>query len=564
MIKRIGLLIILIAFIVVLSWFFTGKEVRDKDDENQQESPDPALNDTEKADNAETLINEIFTLAKEGKVAQAPFIAGESNIEELTNEWGRSDNKTEDEKGTYEHFSDYDTVVGYKNDLIVDLRSYRPVLHHIHMEDIKKMEGQPDDIRFYKDDDHDQIILTYAINAEYQLRWVLSNEGNNPEVDHVSVYAFWTEQNRDKREAESILSEMDLNEKIGQMIIAGIPGTDLDMQSKSLINDDKIGGVIFYENNLENLEQSKKLINDLKVENKGNALPLFISTDEEGGEVSRIPGELTSLPNNDEIGLNDASFSYDIGSLLGKELDAFGMNFNYAPVLDVNSNPQNTVIGNRSFGNDPELVGELGTQMMKGIQSQNIISAIKHFPGHGETAVDSHFELPTVTKSLEELMELELIPFKDAIDNGADVVMVAHILLPKLETKFPASMSKEVITDLLRKELGFNGVVMTDDMTMNAITNNYEIGEAALESVKAGSDIVLVAHDYEKALSAIKSIRSAVDAGEITEERIDESVERIIRLKLKYKLDDDKVYNVDIDELNEEIEEILNQEEEVE
>lgn len=545
-----------IAFIAVISWFFTSDEVTENDT-NQPESTDKPLSKDKKADNTETLINEIFTLAKDGQVAQAPFVAGESNIEELIDEWGASDKQAEEEKGTYESFPDHETVVGYKDGLIVDLRSYRPVLSNIHMNDIKQIKGQPDDINYYKDGDQDQIILTYSINAEYQLEWILSNDEDNPKVDYVSVYAFWTEQNKNKRMAADMLEGMSLDEKIGQMVIAGIPGTSMDDQSKSLIRDDKVGGFIFYKNNFDTIEQSQQLINDLKAENKQNRLPLFLSTDEEGGDVSRLPGDLKIIPNNDEIGLSDASFSFDIGTLLGKELQAFGLNLNYAPVMDVNSNSKNTVIGNRSFGNDPELVSKLGTQMMKGMQSKNIVPVVKHFPGHGDTAVDSHFELPTVNKSLKELMDLELIPFKEAIDKGADTVMVAHILLPELETKYPSSMSKEVITDLLRKKLKFKGVIMTDDMTMDAIADHYGIGEAALQSVKAGSDIVLVAFDYDKAVSAISAIKSGVNDGEISEARIDESVKRIIQLKLKYKLNDNHVDDVDPDELNQMIKETL-------
>lgn len=550
MIKKVGLIIILIAFIAVLNWFFTNEAENDKTDQN--ESPDQPLND-DKTDNAETLINEVFSSAKEGEVAQAPFVAGESNIEELTGEWGRSEDEQEEEKGTYESFPEQEVAVGYKDDLIVDLRSYRPVLSNIHMDDIKQIKGQPDDINYDKDDDHDQIILTYTINAEYQLKWVLSNDEENPVVDYVSVYAFWTEQNSNKTMATDILDEMNLDEKIGQMVIAGIAGTEIDNGSKSLIQDDKIGGFIFYENNFDTPEQSQQLINDLKEENRENVLPLFMSTDEEGGEVSRVPGDLKVLPNNDEIGLNNASFSFDVGSLLGKEMQAFGMNLNYAPVMDVNSNSQNTVIGNRSFGNDPELVGKLGTQMMKGMQAEKVVSVIKHFPGHGDTTADSHFELPTVNKSVDELKDMELVPFKEAIDQGADVVMIAHILLPVLDTEYPSSMSKKVVTDLLREELNFKGVIMTDDMTMDAITNDYEIGEAAVESVKAGNDIVLIAHDYYMAVAAVNAIKSAVDEGEISEKQIDESVDRIIRLKLKYELNDDVVEDADLDELNKEI-----------
>lgn len=562
MIKRVGLIITLMASFVVLSWFFMNEDMEESDDLNQNDPP--ALEKGARSESSETLINEIFTLAKEGKVSQTPFVAGETNINEVKDEWGAPKDKTEEEKGIYEAFPKYNAAVGYKEELIVDVRSYQPALQNIHMDDIKKLKGDADDIRFYKDDDDDKIILTYTINAEYQLKWVLSaKDEKDPVVDHVSVYAYWTEQNRNKRMAAKKLEEMSLEEKIGQMIIAGLPGTSLDTNTKTLINDDKIGGVIFYENNLDTPEQSIQLINDLKAENWKNALPLFISADEEGGKVTRMPGDLTNLPNNDEIGLlNDDAFSFEIGTVLGKELGAFGMNLNYAPVLDINSNPRNTVIGNRSFGNNPELVSEMGKQMMKGIQSERIIPVIKHFPGHGETSVDSHFELPKVNKKLEELSELELIPFKNAINNDADVVMVAHILLPALDSVYPSSMSKEVITNLLRDELNFSGVVITDDMTMKAITDNYDIGNAALESVKAGSDIILVAHDYYKVVFTIEAIKSAVAKGEVSEERIDESVNRIIRLKLKYKLNDEKVPDVNIDELNEEIQDVLEEDKE--
>lgn len=548
------------ALFVVSSWYFKNEDVA-KDDNFNRNDP-PAMEKNDRSDSSETLINEIFTLAKEGKVSQTPFVAGETNINEVKEEWGTPDDKIEEEKGIYERFPEHNAAVGYKEDLIVDVRSYQPVLKNIHMEDIKKVKGDADDIRFFKDDKHDQIILTYTINAEYQLKWVLSaKDEKDPVVEHVSVYAYWTERNKNKRKAANILEEMNLDEKIGQMIIAGVPGTSLDVNTKSLINDNKIGGIIFYENNLDNPKQSIQLVNDLKAENWKNSLPLFISTDEEGGKVSRMPGGLTDLPNNDEIGLvNDEVFSFEIGSLLGKELNAFGLNLNYAPVLDVNSNPRNTVIGNRSFGNNPELVSEMGIQTMKGIQSQQIISVVKHFPGHGETAVDSHFELPKVNKQLKELSELELIPFENAISSGADVVMVAHILLPALDQVYPSSMSKEIISNLLREELNFSGVIMTDDMTMKAITDNYDIGNAALQSVEAGSDIILVAHDYYKVVATIKAIKSAVEAGEISEERIDESVNRIIQLKLKYKLNDERVPDVNIDELNEEIQKVLEEE----
>lgn len=352
------------------------------------------------------------------------------------------------------------------------------------------------------------------------------------------------------------ITNMTVDEKIGQMVIAGVSGTVIDMQMKSLIHDYKIGGVIFYANNLENPKQSIQLVNQLKSENQKNSIPLFLSVDQEGGMVSRLPG-LQTLPENMAIGKkNDLAYSYNIGKLLGRQVHAFGMNLNFAPVLDINSNPNNPVIGNRSFGNKSSVVSDLGIKAMKGMQSEKIISVVKHFPGHGDTDVDSHLQLPKVNKDLQELNELELVPFKHAIKQGADAVMVAHILLPKLDPQHPSSMSDVIISDLLRKQLRYDGVVITDDMTMQAITDHYEIGEAAVKSVQAGCDVVLVGHEYENIISVIKALKTAVQQGVITEQRLDESIKRILRVKQNYKLNDDEVNMVDVNQLNRLIEKI--------
>ena len=312
--------------------------------------------------------------------------------------------------------------------------------------------------------------------------------------------------------ARTLIEKMSLQEKIGQMIFAGISDTVVTEETKSLITEHQVGGIIFYSNNLETPQQTLELLNDIKIENAGNPLPLLLGVDQEGGRVSRLPGDRNTIPTNEEIGkMNDPQYSFDIGVQLGKELNEYGFNLDFAPVLDVNSNPNNPVIGDRSFGDNAEIVSKLGIETMKGIQSQNIISVIKHFPGHEDTSVDSHLELPIVNKTLEDITNLELIPFKNAINQGADIVMVAHILMPKLDPTFPSSMSEKVMTEILRGQLDFKGVaVITDDMTMNAITSNYDIGYASVESVKAGSDIILVAHDYDKITSVIDELVDAV------------------------------------------------------
>lgn len=356
-----------------------------------------------------------------------------------------------------------------------------------------------------------------------------------------------------------MIEQMSIDEKVGQLIFAGITGVTVTEETKILINEYKVGGIILFANNLDNPEQSIQLLNHIKIENGKNPLPLFLGVDQEGGRVERLP-DLIKLPTNQKIGTkNNEQFAYEIGELLGKQLHAFGFNLNFAPVLDVNSNPNNPVIGDRSFGDAPEVVSKFGVQSMQGMQSQHIISVIKHFPGHGDTDIDSHVELPLVDKSLEKLNGLELVPFRNAIEAGAEVVMTAHILLPQIDAEFPASMSEKVITEILREQLKFDGIVITDDMTMQAITGHFDIDDAAVESVKAGTDIILMAHDYDELVSVFNRLKEAILSGEITEERINKSLQRIIRLKWKYGIEDQRVDAVDIEGLNELIEEMLHE-----
>ena len=350
-----------------------------------------------------------------------------------------------------------------------------------------------------------------------------------------------------------MIESMTLEEKVGQLIIGGFTGTTMTEEVKELIHTYRLGGFILFAHNLESLDQSLELLNSIKKENEESEIPLFLSVDQEGGRVTRLPG-LNNLITNREIGQkNDERFAYEFGKLLGNQLHAFGFNLNFAPVLDVNSNPNNPVIGDRSYGDEPGLVSALGVQTMQGLQTEGIISTIKHFPGHGDTYLDSHEALPIIHKTYDELKETELVPFENAIKSGAEMIMTAHILLPEMETTYPATMSKEIITEILRKEMGYSGVVITDDMTMAAITNNYGIDEAAVTSIKAGVDIVLIAHEFENIVKTYEHIIEAVNTGEITEKRSDESVARILLLKNKYELKDTQMERTNLDELNEAI-----------
>lgn len=354
------------------------------------------------------------------------------------------------------------------------------------------------------------------------------------------------------------LGSLTLEEKIGQMVMVGIEGDVLGDDARQMIEQHHVGGVILFKRNINNPEQTLSLINELKRVNSVNKIPLFLSVDEEGGRVSRMPDQVKKLPTSGRIGeINDSDLSFKIGSLLGQELKSFGFNMDFAPVLDINSNPNNPVIGDRSFGTTPDVVSRLGIQTMKGIQSHDVISVVKHFPGHGDTSVDSHIGLPSLGHDLQRLNSFELIPFANAVKNNADAVMIAHILLPNIDPEHPASFSRAIITDILRKDLNFEGLVITDDLTMGAITENYDLGEAAVQAVTAGSDIVLVCHTLEMELQAINALKNAVESGQISTERINESVYRILKLKQKYQLADDPVESIDIDQINRNIDQVL-------
>ncbi|MFB9279964.1 beta-N-acetylhexosaminidase [Cohnella cellulosilytica] len=341
---------------------------------------------------------------------------------------------------------------------------------------------------------------------------------------------------------ELLLAKMTLEEKVGQVIVAGIEGTRIDDKMKKLIAEQHVGGLIWYKNNFSDLKGSVQLVNELKRANDGNPLPLFMSVDQEGGKVSRLPKDFTAMPDAVKVGrTGKPELAEEMGALLSNELRLMGFNMNFAPVLDVNSNPANPVIGTRAFGRDAESVATMGVAAMQGLQHGGTIAVVKHFPGHGDTSVDSHLELPSVGKTIAELEKLEWIPFRAAIQEGTDAVMIAHILFPKIDPDSPSSLSKTVITDLLRDRLGYAGVVITDDMTMGAIARNYGIEDASLQSFLAGSDLLLVAHGYDTARKVYDRLLEAVNSGALPESRLDESLRRIIALKLKYKLSDEAI-----------------------
>lgn len=336
-------------------------------------------------------------------------------------------------------------------------------------------------------------------------------------------------------EINEIIAGMSIDEKIGQLIIGGYDNLS---DITAVISKYKLGGVILYKKNINTDGQTISDINSLNAANEVNKIPLFIATDQEGGRVSRLPNEDGSFEGALSIGdRNDSSYAFESGTKTGEALRKLKFNLDFAPVLDIFSNPNNTVIADRAYGTTPDRVSSMATQVIDGLHSKNIIATGKHFPGHGDTDVDSHVGLPLVNKSLDELNDFEFKPFVEAINHNIDMIMIAHIILSKVDD-LPSSLSSKVVTDILRGQLKYNGVVITDDITMGAISKNYTLENAAVKAVQAGCDIVLVAKEPSNAVLVFNAIKQAVSEGKITDDRINESLVRILSLKYKYNLID--------------------------
>ena len=327
------------------------------------------------------------------------------------------------------------------------------------------------------------------------------------------------------------LSNMTIDEKIGQMMIIYYSSQSMDSTLKKAIEDVKPGGFILFSDNMSSYDGTLRLIKDIKSLSK---VPMFISIDEEGGRVQRLLSvkgtDVSDVPSMYDVGLkNDIELTYNVGKLIAEELRVFGINLDFAPDIDVYSNPNNTVIGKRSFGSDKELVAKHGLSLAKGLEDNGVIAVYKHFPGHGNTAVDSHKSLPILDLTKEELENVDVYPFKEAIKNNASMIMVGHLAVPKITgDDTPASLSKKLITDYLKKELGYNGLVVTDALNMGALTNYYSKEEICGKAVEAGVDILLMPTSSR---TCLKSVQDALKNGDVTEEQINESVRKILKLK---------------------------------
>lgn len=328
--------------------------------------------------------------------------------------------------------------------------------------------------------------------------------------------------------------ERDLRWQAGQKLAVGFPGTEVPQELRQLVAEYKIGNIILFEENVRDAAQLRRLCGELReLVEKHTGLPPLIAIDQEGGVVSRLKGDCALAPSAMGVAATgDPANAYRAGEITGRELRALGVNFDLAPVMDVNSNPRNPVIGARSYGARPEDVCAYGTAMIRGLQAGGVRCCAKHFPGHGDTAVDSHLGLPRVDKSLRELEACELVPFRAAMDAGVDAVMTTHILFPCLEPDgVPATMSRRILTGLMREKLGFAGLIVSDCMMMGAIARYYGTVPGCVAAARAGVDLLFVSHSVKLAAQAAQALGEEARAGRLDAGELTASVERIIRLK---------------------------------
>lgn len=395
------------------------------------------------------------------------------------------------------------------------------------------------------------IILLFIILFVSSLFWNKDNNNVN-NVENVDIKNEVVENKEEvKKTDEELLlekvdkklSEMTLREKIGQMLIIAYYDTNYTNELDTLLKEVKPGGFILFEKNVTNYENTVNYISKIKATAN---IPMIMSIDQEGGRVQKIKNvdgvNVQIIPNMYDLGKTyDTELSYDVGTVIGEELSAFGVNTDFAPILDIFSNPDNKVIGNRAFGNDSNTVISMALPLARGIKNSSVFPVYKHFPGHGNTGSDSHVELPVVSKTKEELYQNELLTFKAAIEDGAEMIMTAHIALPKVTGSYiPATLSKDIVNGILREEMGFDGVVVTDAINMKALSDNYSLEQICEYTINAGVDIILMPTDPKDALNTIERL---VNNGNITEDRINESIKRILKLKYKNNMDKEEELN---------------------
>ncbi|HXY40856.1 MAG TPA: beta-N-acetylhexosaminidase [Vicinamibacteria bacterium] len=331
----------------------------------------------------------------------------------------------------------------------------------------------------------------------------------------------------------------DVIRRVGQRFAIGFEGHTASAEARALLREFGVGSVILFARNVDGPEQVAELVRELQeaARDAGHEQPLLVAVDQEGGRVARLRDPWTVWPSARAVGrAGSEETARKVGAAIASELRACGVVVDFAPVVDVDTNPDNPVIGDRSFGDDPDLVGRLGAAMVRGLQEAGVAACAKHFPGHGDTALDSHLELPAVDHSRARLEDVELRPFRKAIEAGVAMVMTAHLLVREIDDTRPATLSEPIVTGLLRKDLGFGGVVATDDLDMKAVAKHWPAAQVGVLAARAGCDLLCCCRNHDAQVAAIEGLIRATEAGEIPFKEAEASEKRLRGLKERFLL----------------------------
>lgn len=353
------------------------------------------------------------------------------------------------------------------------------------------------------------------------------------------------------------IEKLTIEQKIGQMLIIALEEKEITEKTINIIQKYNIGGIILYRKNYANYEEMLKLINKLKEINKPNEIPLFISIDQEGGRVNRMPSEILNLKSASKFAKTGNTQNVkESAKIIAEMLAKTGISMNYSPVLDIKNFNEKHAIGDRCYGENEENVSKYGIEFMKELSKGGVLPVVKHFPGHGATKQDSHMTLPVVKKSKEKLENEDMIPFKNAIQNEAEAIMIGHILVKDIDKKYPASLSKKMIQEYLVEKLKFKGLIITDDLKMLAVRLRYSLKKAVTLAINSGNNMIMIGTKYKKIEKIIKNVSKKVIKGKIDINKINESLEKIVSVKKKYNVNDNEVAGFDIEDINAKIQEL--------
>ena len=353
------------------------------------------------------------------------------------------------------------------------------------------------------------------------------------------------------------IEELSIEEKVGQMFMIGLDIPNAIDVVDDLILKYKIGGILLYKKNYKNFEELIKLVNHIKKTNTINKVPIFIAIDQEGGRVNRMPNDIENLPSASSLSNlsenTNTNYVKKSGEITGKMLSNIGINMNFAPVLDIKNFEDKHAIGDRAYCDNIDLVSKYGIDYMNALKNNNVISVIKHFPGHGATSKDSHFTLPMIRKNIKNIEKEDMIPFEKAIKEGADALLVGHLVIKNETNKLPATMSKKFITKYIRKKYHYKGLIITDDMKMKGVKLFYGENRAIKKAFFAGNDIIMI--KYGKNWKIIEQIINQIKKDKKKERKINRSIKRILKIKEKYSVNDKKIIIKDnfINDINKEI-----------